>query len=158
MGITSVNSKWNLIIIDDPAFLQGKSIFDILNLLISLDKFKFVILYDILGFAQNGLMATLSQKENTAIEVNTFLDVVCNVKQFEWGDFFLFKEYPRKWNNSQDRFYPNLIAQTDATVRAVDNQYIHIYTPDQLIMDGIIKNHKVEEIKKDLLEKLDHPY
>lgn len=155
---SSPNLNWYLVIIDDPEFLRGQSIFEILKFLSNIDKFKFTILYDIFGFAQNGLMINLQEKENTVISLQEFLNVVCKVRQFEWGDFFLFKRKPIGWDNPDDRFYPNLVAQTDTTVRAVDNQYIYIYTPSNEIVDRIKEKYKIESITYNILTELDYPY
>ncbi len=154
----SQKSNWNLITIDDPAFLQGQSIFDVLQLLLTCHKFKYVILYDIMGFAQNSLMAILKNKEDVVLRLEEIMESISDVRQFEWGDFFLFEEYPTKWDNPQDRLYPHLVEQSDTTVRAVDNQYIYIYTQSKVIVDALKKKYEVESIITMPLALLDYPY
>ena len=86
------------------------------------------------------------------------MKVLPDIRQFEWGDFFLFKDYPKNWNNSNDIPYPKVIIQTDTTIRAVDNQYIYIYTPFIEIIQIIKENCQIESEKTDSLENLDFPY
>lgn len=146
---------WHLLIIDDQNFLPGKSIYDVLQLLANVIKFNFVILNDING----ANISSLIEKENTVTSLEEILNAICEVKQFDWGDFFLFKDYPINWQtfgNIND--YPKLIAQTDTTVRAVDDQYIYVYTPYQEIVEVLKENYVIESIKKDLLNNLDYPY
>jgi hypothetical protein len=151
--------KWNLITIDDPAFLSGKSICEIMQLLLQTTKFKFVILNDIEGSGKDWLISTLQKTKNAIVSMEDFLKILYDIKQFDWGDFFLFKEYPQNWKNTNEEiYYPNLINQTDTTIRAVDNQYIYIYTPDKEIFNVIKENYRIESIKTDFLENLDYPY
>jgi hypothetical protein len=155
----STTHEWHLVTIDDPAFLRGKSIFDMLKFLSQHGKFKYVILNDIVGTSQNGLMAILQEKENSVLKLNDFLNVVCDVRQFEWGDFFLFKEYPQDWvDATTGDYYPPIIEKTDTTVRAIDNQYIYIYTPHQSIADVVLDKYEIESIKTSPLNALDFPY
>ena len=148
------SNNWTLITIDDPAFLPGESIFDIIQLIIKEIEFKFVIPDEIYGAG----VGPLFKKENSILVIEEFLNLLSGVKQFDWGDLFLFKEYPKNWDNPGDGDYPYLIAQTETTVRAVDDQYIYIYTPYKEIVDVIKANYEIESIKNGPLESLDYPY
>ncbi|HEV8051906.1 MAG TPA: hypothetical protein VGP47_05380 [Parachlamydiaceae bacterium] len=150
------NSNWQLIVIDDdPKLLPGKSIFDLLQLLLKRVEFKYVILNDIEGIAEGAVF--LKDKEGEVLEVDYLLKNICNIVQFEWGDFFLFTEYPSNWK-SENFDYPDLIKQTDTTVRAVDNQYMYIYTPYEDVLDIVKEGYTIESVKSDTLENLDYPY
>lgn len=74
-----------------------------------------------------------------------------------WGDFFLFTDFPKNWDNSQHALYPYLINQSKTTLRVIDGQYIDIYTPYKEIVDTITKNYITETVKYDILENLDYP-
>lgn len=155
------DSKWFLVTIDDPAFLSAKSILKVIQLLLSCISFKFVIINDVEGAADNWVMNDLQETENTVLNLDDFLNNLCKVKLFEWGDFFLFREYPKNWDNSDKSngtFYPPLIAQSDTTVRGIDGQYIYIYTQDQKIIDALKKNYRIESITANSLELLEYPY
>jgi len=159
INLPSSDLDWHLVIINDPAFLPGKSIFNVIQILLRCYKFRFVILNDIEGSAQNGLISILKKKENTVLKLDDFLTIVCEVKQFDWGDFFLFKEYPKGWNNPPEGgSYPQIIVKTDTTVRAIDDQYIYIYTRHQVIVDAFIKEYKIESIKTSPLNAMEYPY
>lgn len=151
-----MSSTWQLVTIDDdPQLLAGKSIFDLIQLLQKQIEFKYVILKDIEGIAEGAVF--LREKEGEILEIDYLLKNICNVVQFEWGDFFLFTNYHTNWK-SEDFDYPDLIKQTNTTVRAVDNQYMYIYTPSQNIVDALKNNYKIESMKSDVLENLDYPY
>ena len=151
------DSKWYLITIDDaPKYLPGKSIFDIIQLILKVIKFKYVILDDINGVAEAAVY--LQNKEGIAILLKDFLEIVGSVKQFEWGDFLLFIERPHDWEEVPNYLYPHSHLEiSDTTVRAVDNQYIYVYTPYQEIVDLIKENYDIESIKTDILQNLDYP-
>jgi hypothetical protein len=152
----SINKKtaWYLITIDDPAFLPLKSIYGVISLIKTIINFRFAILNDING----GFVAELIDLEGEIMTIENLFHLLSGSGQLDWGDFFLFCEKPEDWNNPKDYYYPTLIKQSDTTVRAVDDQYIYIYTPCVKIRDLIKANYKIESIKEDALEKLDFPY
>lgn len=149
------NSKslWYLITIVDPDCLPGTSIFNAIQLLLKVSDFKFVVMDYLYGAG----ISSLVEKENTILAVEEVMSKLCEVKQFDWGDFFLFKDYPQHWQNSRKLLYPPIIAQTDATVRAVDDGYIYIYTPDPEIANAVKENYEIESISIDDLENLSYP-
>ncbi|MBS0272764.1 MAG: hypothetical protein JSR85_09030 [Proteobacteria bacterium] len=149
--------KWTLITIEDPEFLPGKNIVNIIQLISKVVCFKFVILDYIYGAANNGLIPFLQEKRNKILKIEDVFQEISKVIQFDWGDFFLFKEYPEQWNNSKGEQYSYVIAQTDTTIRAVDDQYIYVYTPYEEILNLIKKNYKIESVKIDMLQNLDYP-
>ncbi len=152
----SHNFYWHQIIIDDPACLPGKIIYDVIQILLRKIEFKYIVLDDIEGAAQKGLIPILRGMENSVLGLDDFLRIVRDVQQFDFGDFFLFKKYPKEWSNGTS--YPHSIAQTDTTVRAIDDQYVYIYTPYQEIVYVIASmEYKIESIKTDTLEKLEYP-
>lgn len=151
-----LKNDWKLATIDDnPQLLAGKSIFDLIQHLQKQVEFKYVILNDIEGVAEGAVF--LREKVGEVLEIAFLLKNMCNVIQFEWGDFFLFIDYPFNWK-SENLDYPDLIKQTDSTVRAVDNQYMYVYTPYQKVIDSLKMNYKIESVKSDKLENLDYPY
>jgi hypothetical protein len=155
--LTSKNN-WSLIIIDDPKFLTGESFFCLFQNLLKKIDFNYVIFDSIDGSGKYGLIESLKEKENTIIKMDEFLKIFLDIKQLDWGDFFLFKDYPKDWVNPKNAPYPYVIAQSNTTVRGVDNQYFYIYTPYQEIIDLIKNNYNtVETIKNDNLEYLEYP-
>ena len=149
------NNLWQLIIIEDSDALPGKSVFDLLKVLMKQFKFKYVILNDIEGAAEAA--NDLKEKEGEIISIDEFLEKVVDVIQFDWGDFFLFLDYPKNWE-FVDRSYSKQIEQTDMTVRAIDDQYLYIYTPSQDVLGLLKEYYTIESLKSDLLENLDFPY
>ena len=152
-------SQWTLITIEDPAYLPGKSFFDLMQILLSHVKFNYVVMDNLDGAPiKNKTWPNITINENIILNINEFLDILLNVKQFDWGDFYLFEEYPIYWEN-EDTFsnYPKLIIQTDITIRAVDDYYMCIYAKYKIIIDEIKKNYKIESIKTAPLNELDYP-
>jgi hypothetical protein len=62
-------ARWTLVIIDDPTCLPGKSIYDVIQLLFTVVKFKFVILDDIEGCGRDWLISSFKEKENTITKI-----------------------------------------------------------------------------------------
>lgn len=151
------NLKWYLITIDDPYFLRNESMFNIINITSSVIGLRFVILDYVFGAAQNGLINLLQKDRGFVWETDQILKTIRNIQSLEWGDFFLFKDYPKYFDNNQNELYPYIIGQTDTTIRAIDGQYIYIYTPYQEIVDIVKAKYNIEDIKFDLLENLSYP-
>jgi len=153
-----IENKWSLIIIDDaPNFLQGKSLCEILKLLSTTAKFNFVVWNHIDGSGADWLISALQIQSNKIMKIDEFLKIISDIKQIDWGDFFLFKDYPNFWRNPKGELYPYVIAQPETTVRAVDNQYFYIYTRYQEVVNVIQNHYKIESIKIGSLEELDYP-
>jgi hypothetical protein len=146
-------SKWNLIVIDDPTFLSGETFFNLIHLILEVVNFKFTIL----DYIDGSKVSPLIEKENDIIKVEDLLEILPSVQQFDWGDFFFFENYPTNWDNSKKELYPYVICQTSTTLRAVDSQYIYIYTPSLQIMNLIKENYNIESVKIGLLNELDYP-
>jgi hypothetical protein len=95
--LLSIN-KWSLIIIKDPKLLPGTSILNVIKDLLIVQQFKFVVLDNIYG----ALISSIVEIEKDIIGINDLVILLPGVKQFDWGDFFLFKEYPINWLNSKN--------------------------------------------------------
>ena len=153
-----IQSNWYLITIDDPDFLPSINFIRMIKYIKEMKKFNYVILNDLEATGRYGLVDSLQKRQNTPIDLNELIEKIVGVKQFEWGDFFLFTDFPKNWNNSGDGFYPHLIVQSETTLRAIDGQYIYIYTPYKEIVDLVKENYAIESVKYDVLDNLDYPY
>lgn len=143
---------WYLIIIKDSQDLSGTSIFKILNIIQKTIRFEYVILNDINGAG----VAELAKKENTPVLVADLIMDIEKVVQFDWGDFFLFKNFPKQWDNKKS--YPNLVTESDTTIRAIDDTYIYIYTQYKEILNILSQFYNIESISFDFIENLEFPY
>ena len=149
--------KWYLVTVDDPHFLPGQSIYKLIELLLSKVLYKFVILFDIEGAGNDGLIYSFQQQENAVIGLNEFLKKLSHIIQFDWGDFYLFEEYPSHWLNTNREYYYNRMGLTYTTIRAVDGQYIYVYTRKQEIVELITSNYITESVKTNFLNRLEYP-
>jgi len=143
-----------MIVIYDLLSLPGQSVYNVINILLKLLNIQFVALSDLEG-AGTAILARETQ--TSLIPINEFLKQVIFVEQFDWGDFFLFSAVPNSWQELEKKSYPELIALTETTLRAVDDTYIYMYTPYDEVVQLIKENYTIEEIKKGKLEDLDYP-
>jgi len=151
--ITSNKLLWCLITIEDPNFLPGKSIQEVVKLFLDKIEFKFATF----DYIDGALTGELEEKESTILTVTDLMEKLLHVEQFVWGNFFLFKESPETWVAQKYIDYPLVIAQTDTTIRAVDGQYIYIYTPYQELVDLLKTNYVIESITEGPLNTLQYP-
>jgi hypothetical protein len=156
----SENTKfWYEVVIDDAArCLPGKSILEVISLILASNDIKYVITNDIEG----GMVPYFQEIEHIPTEISDVLPKFINVVQFDWGDFFLYKNYPRDWKFPEDKNtrieeYHQLIQETDVTVRAVDDRYMYVYTKDKKIVKVIADNYVTESIKFAPIESLSFP-
>src|ERR1700733_4403916 len=134
-------NEWFLVSIEDPFAVAGTSILKVITLVNQIVNFNFFIVDDILGFnSKDWIIFNLRKKMNHIMKMRRLDNILPFVTQFEWGDFFLFKEYPTNWVYSQEYDYPQLISQTDTTIRAIDNTYIYVYTPSEQIVKILKEN------------------
>ena len=147
-------NAWHMIVIYDLLSLPGQSVYNVINILLKLLNIQFVALSDLEG-AGTAILARETQ--TSLIPINEFLKQVIFVEQFDWGDFFLFSAVPNSWQELEKKSYPELIALTETTLRAVDDTYIYMYTPYDEVVQLIKENYTIEEIKKGKLEDLDYP-
>ena len=150
------DTKWHLVIIQDPHCLPGQSIFEMISVILGVLPLKFIILDYVFGGAPNGLIYSL-QEIGVIRKLEDFLKIVKDVKKFDWGDFFMFKEYPSNWDRGDDELYPYVIKQADTTVRAVDDCYIYVYTPYEEVVAAIKSKYIVYSHTFDVLNNLSYP-
>lgn len=148
--------NWYLLTIDDPTFLSSNAVAEAINELTKILTLKFAIIDDIEGHSTG--ISPLVQIEKMILSINELLLMIRKVENFEWGDFFLFKEKPVNWDCPEKCNYPYLVAQTNTTLRAVDNQFIYIYTPHIEVVEGIKNKYNLESFTQDCLEYLEYPY
>jgi len=91
------NVIWNLVSIEDTLSLPGDSILKYIKFLVGIKNFKFVILQGIVGAGQNWIIPQLKKKEGALLPIEDLFEILPNVQQFDWGNFYLFKEKPNDW-------------------------------------------------------------
>jgi len=147
---------WYLVTID-MEYLTGRHLVDMLSLAKKINNYNYAVVDRIFAISQSGIMELLTNKPEKIFEIENLLELINKIDHPEWADFFLFKEYPRDWENPEDELYPYLIVQSDTTLRAVDDQYLYIYTQSKQLVDAIKSKYEIESEKMDLLENLDFP-
>ncbi len=143
-------NKWHKLILSDEAELSGISILKLMKYILEVEQFKFAILNNVELDGQGSLMRILNQRD--VKRVKDLMFILPDVEQFEWGDIFLFKEYPKLWDGSGN--LSTLINHTGTTIRALDYFYTVVYSTYDSVVEIIKKNYEIEEIKTDLLENL----
>jgi hypothetical protein len=157
----SENKKfWYEIVIDDaPRCLPGTSIHDLIILIMKSIELNYIVTDDVEG----GMLLYFQEIEHIPTAITDVLPKFVNVVQFDWGDFFLYKNYPSGWeslegSSTRELDYDELIQETDVTVRAVDDQYMYVYTKDEKIVKVIADNYVTESIKFAPIESYIFPY
>ena len=148
-----MQNLWNLIVIEDSSALPGKSICNAINLITGIIEIRFIVISDLQGAG----IAKLKKFSEKAVELNTTLNFINEVTQFDWCNFFLFSNRPKNINEILSGDYANSISKTTTTVRAVDDTYIYVYTPYNEIVEIFNKNYCLESVKSGLLQDLDFP-
>lgn len=148
LNIVSSNDwsqKWYLITIKDPLYLSGESFYNLTNTMLGVLSLKYVILDRIQGAGKgNDLIYKLQKQRDKIHSIDAFLDMLLKIEQFEWGDFYFFSEFPSKWSNPEKTPYFYVITQSNITVRAVDNQYMYIYTLHSDLIVILEKKYLIE--------------
>lgn len=151
---------WYEVVIDDaPRCLPGKSIHDLIELIMTPGELTYVVTDDIEG----GMTAYFQEIMHEPMKISEILPHFATVVQFDWGDFFLSKNYPFFWEETPFELirklgYPELISKADLTIRAVDDQYMYLYTRDESLVRTVADAYVTESIKYASLENYVHPY
>jgi hypothetical protein len=153
-----VAEKWTLAILDDPDELTGRSVVEVIALMQRAAGFRYVIVDGLEGAGVPGVIADLNERIDEPMKIEELVKIFKGVRSVEWGDFFLFKEYPNGWEDDGEEPYESVIARTDTTVRAVDGRYLYVYTFLPEIEQAVSKNYTLESRTCDCLEDLPHPY
>jgi hypothetical protein len=154
-----IKNEWYLISIKNPDLVNGMNVINVIRLIKQVQQIRFVVLDDIIGVAfkgNNGLILSLQNEEHKVLTFDV-LNALVDVDHFEWGSFFLFEAFPANWKSSEEVMFPELIQQTSGTVRAVDGNYLEIYTPSEAVFDIIKAHYQMYSARKDVLENLDYP-
>lgn len=157
IDMTEKHKKWSLTIINDPGFLSSETVVAILKSLSDNLDLKFLIMDFISGSGDNYIIPELQGISKKKLVLDEAIPMLLSVNHFEWGDFFLFKNNPMIWEESENSKYPDLIAQTDITVRAVDGQYIYIYSPNDGFIEDLKDKYHIELFEKGFLDDFEYP-
>jgi hypothetical protein len=150
----SIQPLWHQIIIEDSQALPGTSVHNLIKTILKAVDLQYIITANLEGAGTYYLEEQL--KGHTG-KINEFLNVVTSVKQFDWGDFYLFRKPPTETNNYNTKEYEKVIPQTDVTIRAVDDTYLYVYTQDPLVIKHIKDFFEIESDKVATIYDLDFP-
>jgi hypothetical protein len=148
---------WHHFTITDSSFGAGATVRSMLMHLQSVVPLRYIVLDDIIGHGVPGLILSFQEMEGETLSLGEeFFGSLTNAG-FEWANFCLFKEAPKGFNCGRGISYPNLIKQTDTTVRVIDNNYLYVYTPYLEVADLIRKNYVIESYQYASLDKYVYP-
>ncbi|MGK5595737.1 MAG: hypothetical protein ACSNEK_10335 [Parachlamydiaceae bacterium] len=161
----NIDLKWHLIALKVTKVLSSELFSHVLNLLMKMEHYQYVILKDIDGAPKRGrgpAIFYLQQLEDEIMPIKKIIKTLSNIQHLEWGDFFLFENSPPNWPGVKIGSYPPLIKETNTTIRAIDQTYLYIYTPSLDVIKIIQKDNSpdyiIESIETDALENLSYPY
>lgn len=148
------NDLWYLMTYLDPAALPGQTFLDLFNCISSEVKVKFVIIQDVDGAGVYNILS----KQNQIISIEELLRILPEVKQFDWATFFLFVKYPSNWRDEGlNTPYPELVQQTDITVRAIDDTYVDVITKDHKLIQRLKKKYTPKYFTFGSLDSFTYP-
>ena len=156
--MSELKQKWNQVVISNPVPMSGMGIHNLINLMQEVEPFKYVILEDMEGIAEEHFLPILQEQHYTRMRLKDLIPMLLDVKYLKLGTFYLFKEYPENWDDTDHTFDAYLVGPSNSTIRIVDKNNTYVYTPHESVVEIIKKNYIIEEIKTDFLEGLDYPY
>lgn len=148
------DKKWFLIVVIESLDLPGASLFRLIMDLLAIRRFNFVVVDDIIGAGVQELV----EMEKIIFGLSQLLMILPSVVQFDWGDFYIFENQPKDFILNTELKYPEIISQTDTTIRAVDDQFFYVYTPFEDVVDLIKLKYDVDFIHHDTLDNLEYPF
>lgn len=123
------NQIWYEVIVPDPSNLSGMFVASFLCLVAQFLGIKNVVLDDLSGAnitkLSEGYMSTI-------VELNNIIELISKAVQFDWCNFLLFKD--GGYIPDEKQSYAELISKTTATVRAVDDSDLYLYTQDESLV------------------------
>lgn len=155
---TELDHQRHLLVIDDKNFLSGESVLAFFKILLKSKPYKYVILNDVTAIGENCIYGLFRNYDDTIFRIKDLLNIMEDVKHFEWGDFYFFDKFPSEWDHTIECDYPYLIKQSETVVRLIDDQYIYLYTTEDSVIEVIKNEYSIESLKTDFLDKLDFPY
>ena len=149
------NRKWNencyLITIEDPEFLLAKIIKDVLNHMLEVIDFKYIVFADVFCCSPiPNAVHNMIEQEGEIQLLKNFVKNLDNYESFESGDFYLFLENP--FNLSAEMRPGYLMYQAETTITALDDHYIYIYTLYPQIVAQIQKKYSIESLSVGTIE------
>mgnify|MGYP003394012338 CR=1 FL=1 len=147
---------WTLISLEDDACLAGTSIQKVLNSFLDILEVNYVLLEDI---GSPGTYNILHDNQFPILPLSRFLDYLPQVTQFDWGNFYLFKDPISDCNEILAVDDYEKIRLSETTIRAVDYAYIYVYTPYKEVAERVKAcGFKIDSIKEGELTSLDYPF
>lgn len=131
---------WHLLVIfDSENSLWGEIMLKPLSILNEFFGYKYVILFDFEGAGKYGLFLETREliQEGKVFTFQEIVEILKNVTDFDWADFYLFKEYPSDWIPEFNWDETSMAKFSDGLVRAVDSSYIYVYTPNLEVIEKL---------------------
>ena len=143
-----MSNTWYEIIIEDELELSGFSVFNILSILFEIDRNFEILVCNLEGA---NVESIVNNKKYVSEELPSLLGAVKSASQFDWCDFFCYKENSVLSENVSYREYPLLIEKSIFTLRCVDNCYFYLYFKEldkEMLMEilKLYKRIKIEEV------------
>lgn len=150
-----MTNEYRQIIIEDPECISGKSLSRLLGLLSINIAARYVVVDSVTSTSNDEI---LKQYDYTTLPVDELLSILDSITQIEWGDFYLYKTKEKADLYVAGLSYNEKIASCAALVRAIDNTYFYIYIKENVNVDGINLEYKINDQKILETGKLEFPY
>lgn len=147
------NTLWYEIVIEDYSLLSGLSVSNLVEHVNVTEKCH----YAYCDALDGGNIQWFLNNQHTLLRYEEIKNNLKDNVIFEWGDFFLFKDKPIKFQYEKTIKYFEVISQTDCTLRLVDGNYIYIYTKKFDTLSSLEKIYKIATITSGNADSLTFP-
>jgi hypothetical protein len=144
--VKNCGDVWYEVVVPDPSSLSGNFVGSFLLFVSDYLGANKIVLDDLTGA---GVRKLLESYTHTVVEIREIIELINEAVQFDWCNFLLFDNCGFIPEENQE--YPEFIAKTVLTVRAIDDTELHVYTrSNRLVAEIKAKYEKVEVTEGEL--------
>ncbi|MFV2056787.1 MAG: hypothetical protein ACC707_09985 [Thiohalomonadales bacterium] len=145
-------AQWYEVVVHDHSFLGGKFVAKFIIEVSSFIGANKLVFEDLSGA---NILEMMELGESRPHNIKDIIGVIDGVVQFDWCNFYLFS------NNlivpTQEQQYPEIIVNTIATIRAIDDAELYLYTKNRRLVNHIVNCYKNNSVIKNVLDAFVYP-
>jgi len=149
-----METYWHQIEITDPTALSGPSLSRLIGLLVRELPVKHIVVNRAEGSAPRFADLFSDMME---LDPADLVDRASQVTQFDWGDFFLIEGSDALATCGPNSGYREILPRTLAAVRAVDDTYFYVYTPDSKAAAAVRRTYPDAKHSMRVMDALEFP-
>lgn len=143
---------------EDPDFLSGQSVANILSELQQILQCRSIIVSGFEGKGEGVIDLPREDDSSRLFLPDQLLQVLAEIRQIEWCDFFFVDEETERIVLSLSVSpYQVVLPKTSCTLRAVDGHLFMVYTRDKSLVNALAVKRPGVELEEGLLQNLSFP-